>query len=203
MAGEAMSVLGWTHRSASHRLAAVCCVGSLVALATAARAGLEEVDESPVELTLQVELRNPTGARAVALGETLASGAQLRFRARVDRPAHLYVLHRDPRGGLEKLYPKSGDPLLPAAVETLIPGAHRWFRLDERPGEEHLFFVVSPRPLSDPAATVREVPASAAPRPQTVGIGNRGTEGAEVVLREGETAVYHFWVRHERTPRPP
>jgi hypothetical protein len=152
----------------------------------------ERADEV-VELRVQVQARAGRLLRTLEPGESLQSGDLVQFLVSVDRPAWVYVVQRFSDGSASVLYPEHADVRLQPGLETRIPEAGSWFRLDEIPGEEHVFFVASTRPLAEADREVYE--AVEAVRVEGVQVAALG--GAE---EDGDTATAR---PHRPAPAPP
>jgi hypothetical protein len=113
-------------------------------------------------LGLDVFVQEGSGARQARDGEAVAAGAALRFRVRIARPCHLWVLSVDPRGQVSRLFPSQGEA--GAAVERSadLPGGAV---LDGQPGPERIMALCTPAPLgwSGAEAAVRAAFTSAGP----------------------------------------
>lgn len=98
------------------------------------------------ELTLTVFAPGPAGARAVADGGEVPTGAPIRFRVHNHSACDLWLLSVDGAGSISRLLPASGDrgaPLAPGATD--LPGGAV---LDLHPGPERIYAICSPQPLT-------------------------------------------------------
>jgi hypothetical protein len=69
--------------------------------------------------------------------------AALRFRVRLPRPCHLWILSVDAQGQVSRLFPTEGDGGALAVGLIELPGGAV---LDGRPGPERILAVCTPRP---------------------------------------------------------
>jgi hypothetical protein len=81
-----------------------------------------------------------------------ARGDLLRFHARVNRDCYLYVIGVDTTGFVAQIFPDPVNGLenpIAAGRDYLFPGNDQWWGLDDQPGIEHVYFVVSLTPRPD------------------------------------------------------
>jgi hypothetical protein len=72
------------------------------------------------------------------------AGSALRFRVRVARPCHLWLLSVDARGQVSRLYPTAGDGGATVERSADLPGGAV---LDGQPGPERIIALCAPTPL--------------------------------------------------------
>lgn len=110
-------------------------------------------------LGLAVFVQEGPSPRLARDGEQVPAAASLRFRVRVARPCHLWLLSLDSRGQVSRLYPAQGE--VGASVERSadLPGGAV---LDGQAGPERIIALCAPAPLGW-ASTEAAVRASAGP----------------------------------------
>jgi hypothetical protein len=81
---------------------------------------------------------------------TFFDGERFRLAVNPNQPGYLYVLCRTSQGEARLLFPNtaSGNNRVDAGTKRTLP-ERGWFRFDEEPGTEHVFVMVSPRPISE------------------------------------------------------
>jgi hypothetical protein len=101
-------------------------------------------------------------------GGRLRSGDRLQAIVSADRDVFVNVVQYFADGSATVLYPVDESGFLRGGATLRIPREGFWLQLDDAVGEEHLYFVVSSRPLGDVdrvvAATIERVRASAGDR---------------------------------------
>jgi len=78
------------------------------------------------------------------------SGDRVRILVETNRDVYLYVFHQEGNGPADLLFPdarlQGGQNSVAAHLPSFVPRG-RWFRFDEKPGDERLTFVASEKPL--------------------------------------------------------
>jgi hypothetical protein len=132
--------------------------------------------EEPQRIRLIVE-RQDTGKssawRAVNPATVFSASDKLRFRVSTNFPGYLYAMNRGTSGAYELLFPRSdtgSDNQVEAGKEYVVPAGTGWFKVSGPPGQDIVYWVVSPielsrqyRPLPPPPPK-GEVPAGLKPR---------------------------------------
>ncbi|MBK6517248.1 MAG: DUF4384 domain-containing protein [Polyangiaceae bacterium] len=86
--------------------------------------------------------------KALRQGGSLRSGDAFELTAELDAPAHVYVMQFLPDGTAAVLHPLKGkDAALPSGTHRIPVERDDVFQLDERPGAEILYVIVSKGPL--------------------------------------------------------
>lgn len=90
----------------------------------------------------------------LAPGTTLASKSVFSLRVSVEKPAFVVVGQRSDNGPIDIIYPGAGTAASPASpgMPAQIPAPGQWFTLDEHPGAEALFVLVSTEPRTEAEA---------------------------------------------------
>ena len=116
-------------------------------------------------LGLAVFVQDGSSPRLARDGEPVPAGSALRFRVRIARPCHLWLLSVDARGQVSRLYPAAGEG--GAAVERSadLPGGAV---LDGQPGPERIVALCAPAPLGWAAAESAVRASLGAPGPDSV-----------------------------------
>jgi len=113
-------------------------------------------------------------------GSVLSSGDLFKIRFSPDRDAYVYVVLYDSAGKASVLFPGTG--FLASRVKgggvVMIPrGADRWYWLDERTGDETLYFIASVEPLADIEKLLPEMEKAGGGRRLAEAIRMRGIGG--------------------------
>lgn len=117
--------------------------------------------------TLHFELRN---------GDTVLSGDRLQVSIRTSRDAHLHVAFcsqqgKDPRYPGLKVFPDSGAIRARAHQTTIAPDPAAEIVLDDKPGQESLYLILSRSELSSSDSELAQVIATARQGNQSVDCG--------------------------------
>lgn len=125
------------------------------------------------QFSIRVEAERSGLRFGLAPGGRLRTGDRLQATVSADRDVFVNVVQYYADGSATLLYPVDESGFLRAGATLRIPREGFWLQLDEATGEEHIYFVVSTRPLGDVdrmvAAAIEEVRASA---------GGRAAEGS-------------------------
>lgn len=105
----------------------------------------------------QVFAGGPSGARAVASGESVPAAGALRFQVGPGRPCRLWVVSVDASGQVSRLFPAEGEGGALVEKQGPLPGGAV---LDGRAGPERIYAVCTPSPL--PFAEVEKAARAAA-----------------------------------------
>jgi len=126
-----------------------------------------------------------------------------RFRLKVDsgRDGHLYVICLTSQEEVKLLYPRrEGENFLTAGETQTLP-ERGWYRFDEEPGTEKLFFIRVDRPI---AALERAAEAGLDPKMSEVrrylNIGQRADKGIDFEEAAPRQNVLRIALRHESLP---
>jgi len=118
---------------------------------------LGEIGCSRAPLTCEIRGQHMASDRKTSSvlrpGDTLVSGDYFSFSIRMSQPSHVYAVQFSPGGRGRVLYPSSQTRMHAQETRLLhdvrIPWEEDlWFRLDDVPGEEHVYIVVSAKELS-------------------------------------------------------
>ena len=106
-----------------------------------------------MELTLE---RQQAGAwRVVDPGLVFAKGDRVRFRFHTNFDGYLYVMNQATSGSYQTLFPREDtgqENRIEAAKEYVVPAGQGWFRVGGPPGQDVLYWLVTPLSLgSQPA----------------------------------------------------
>jgi Domain of unknown function (DUF4384) len=106
--------------------------------------------EHHLELTL--ELKNGSSWRAVDPGLVFQQDDHVRFRVRANFEGYLYVMNQSTSGNYATLFPteETGQAnKIAADKDYLVPATEGWFRITGPPGQETVYWLVSPSQLPD------------------------------------------------------
>lgn len=101
-----------------------------------------------VSLELRMAKRDDGGWQSVMPGATLQSGTEFSVNVTAGQTAYVYVGQRSGNAEVSLVFPGVGQaPVAHSAGRMVsIPAAGQWFRVDDRPGRETLFALVSSKP---------------------------------------------------------
>jgi hypothetical protein len=129
-------------------------VASLLAIAGALRA------QESQRVRVTVERQEASGWRAVNPALVFGAGDKLRFRVFSSFAGYLYVMNQGTSGNYELLFPRSdtgADNKIEAAKEYIVPASQGYFKISGPPGQDIVYWLVSPvdlgrqyRPLPPP-----------------------------------------------------
>lgn len=130
--------------------------------------------DEPQRIRITVERQEAKGAWKVMNPATVfASGDKLRFRVTASFTGYLYVMNRGTTGSYELLFPRSdtgNDNRIEGAKEYVVPAGQGWFKVSGPPGQDVVYWMVSPvelgrqyRPLPPPP-TGPNLPSTLRPR---------------------------------------
>jgi len=150
-------------------LSAVC------ALAASADGQTKTLEQGPRRMELTLERQDAGAWRAVDPGLVFAHGDSVRFRFHTNFDGYLYVMNRGTSGSYEILFPREDtgkQNRIEASKEYLVPAVSGSFRVSGPPGQDILYWMVTPlslgtqpeyRPLPPPPKP-GAVPPSLVPR---------------------------------------
>jgi hypothetical protein len=108
--------------------------------------------------TLPAELGG--GSFSVAPGGAVPTGAKVHFTVRTSKQAYLYIFQTTPLGEVNVLFPDArigtSNPMT-GGVAARIPGAQSFRVNDKDIGTEHVYVVVSAKPLNDIGSALGKV----------------------------------------------
>ena len=110
-------------------------------------------------LEITLEIKDETSARAVDPGLVFQQGDQVRFRVRSHFDGYLYVMNRSTSGEYATLFPREDTGQInsiQADRNYLVPATEGWFKITGPPGQEIVYWLISPVQLqvgSDKAAS--------------------------------------------------
>ncbi|MGO9230702.1 MAG: DUF4384 domain-containing protein [Bryobacteraceae bacterium] len=125
-------------------LSAVC------ALAASAGGQTKTMEQGPHRMELTLERQDAGAWRAVDPGLVLAHGDSVRFRFHTNFDGYLYVMNRGTSGSYEILFPREDtgkQNRIEAAKEYLVPAVSGSFRVSGPPGQDILYWMVTPLSL--------------------------------------------------------
>jgi hypothetical protein len=134
----------------------VLITATLLLPAALAPSSKDKGDAQVVLVDISLEQKIDDTARAVSADHVFAAGDTVRFRLHSRVTGYLYVSNQSTSGRYETLFPTAQtgtDNRIKAGQDYFVPGsADGWFRVEDPPGFEVLYFLISPAPLA-PAGT--------------------------------------------------
>ena len=117
--------------------------------------------QNPQRITLRVDREDAQGWHEVNAATVFNSGDHVRFRVSATFAGYLYVMNQGTAGGYELLFPRSdtgSDHRIEASKEYVVPASQGWFRVDGPPGQDVMYWLITPvdlgrqyHPLPPPA----------------------------------------------------
>ncbi len=128
-------------------------------------------------LRYSVHKQQPDGSYAeVSVDNTFHEGDALRLSIMSNEPGYLYVIQQGSSGTWSSIFPdaKSGSNRIEAGTPYQVPGDPQKFRVDNRPGTEKLFVVLSREPISDLGGAIGRLQNSSASAPRPARVPDQG-----------------------------
>lgn len=116
---------------------------------------------SPYKIEIVLERNERDTWRAIDSRLVLDPDDRVRFRLRTSFSGYLYVTNRSTSGGYEILFPGAetgSQNKLESGREYIIPATEGWFRIAGPPGQEIVYWLVSPVRLTGPDPLTRSQP---------------------------------------------
>jgi hypothetical protein len=165
-------------------------------------------------IKLSVDRQEGVSWKPVDSSLVFAAGDKLRFRVSSTFAGYLYVMNHGTSGAYELLFPRSdtgADNSVAAGKEYIVPAAQGWFKVTGPPGQDIVYWVISPvklgneiHPLPPPPPTAT-LPLSFRPRCDDAIFKSRGdcvdTSAGVKPLKEGEAVPKNLDSIAEPTPR--
>jgi len=123
---------------------------ALAMLALAAAGQTKNLAQGPNRIELTLERQEAGNWRAVDPGLVFDTGDRVRFRFRANFNGYLYVMDQATSGNYETLFPRedTGEQnRIEAGKEYVVPATQGWFRITGPPGQDVLYWVVTPLAL--------------------------------------------------------
>ena len=145
----------------------------MLRLIAAALLALSLNAQEAAKFRLTVERQDASSEwREVNAALVFHSGDRLRFRVTPDSAGFLYVMNHGTSGKYELLFPRSrgaAENRIAAAKEYVVPSSPGWFKVAGPPGQDVMYWLLSPVDLrSDykpvPPAPAKDAPAGMRPR---------------------------------------
>jgi hypothetical protein len=118
---------------------------ALIALASGFASTSMAADPQRVRLT--VEREEGSSWRAMNPATVFAPNERLRFRLTTNFSGFLYVMNHGTAGTYELLFPRTdtgSDNRVEAGKEYVVPATEGWFRIGGPPGQDIMYWLVSP-----------------------------------------------------------
>jgi hypothetical protein len=93
----------------------------------------------------------PSTLREASFDDAFFNGQKFRLEVTANQSGYLYVLCENSQGSTVVLYPGHGSVSgnhVREARRVSIP-SRSWFQFDQEPGTEHVYLVLSPRPIPE------------------------------------------------------
>jgi hypothetical protein len=145
-------------------LIALCLAGALAAQERGTQAGPAQ----RMEITLERQEGNAWGT--VDPGFVFDSGDRVRFRFRANFNGYLYVMDYGTSGKYSVLFPREetgSENRIVSGAEYRVPATEAWFRIDGPPGQDIVYWLVSPLPFAGGDAALTSLPSAKQP-PKTL-----------------------------------
>jgi hypothetical protein len=129
--------------------------------------------DAPRRIVIQVELRSAGEWRTVDPATIFDSGAQVRFRVKTNFSGFLYVMNQGTSGEYTLLFPREdtgSQNRVEPGREYVVPATTGAFRITGPPGQDIVYWMVTPLDIGPPAGDRSRpgyVPRPPAPPPGT------------------------------------
>jgi hypothetical protein len=123
------------------------------AVAGLAAGQTKTLHQGPRRMELTLERQDAGAWRAVDPGLVFAQGDRVRFRFRTNFDGYLYVMNQSTSGKYEILFPREdtgAENRVQAEKEYVVPAVQGWFRVSGPPGQDILYWMVTPLALGAP-----------------------------------------------------
>jgi len=127
-------------------------------------------DPQRIQLTVEREDASASGKtwHQVNSAMIFAPEDRLRFHLTTNFPGYLYVMNHGTTGAYELLFPRSdtgSDNRIEASKDYIVPASQGWFRASGPPGQDVIYWMVSPVELSRTYKPLPPPPAPTDPPP--------------------------------------
>jgi hypothetical protein len=159
-----------TIRAEAHaRKQAVAAIAALIScLAAPLCAQTKSLGSGPQRMEISLDRRDASGWKAVDPGLVFGQGDHVRFRFRANFAGYLYVMIQSTSGKYETLFPRQDtgeENQVEPGKEYIIPATQGSFRITGPPGQDILYWIVTPLPLG---AAPKYQPLPPPPKPGPV-----------------------------------
>jgi hypothetical protein len=140
---------------------------ALIAIFLAAAAAAQE-QKATRRMEIRVELRDSGSWKTVDPATVFDSGAQLRFRLKTNFPGYLYVMNQGTGGDYTQLFPRqdTGEQnRIEPQREYIVPATSGAFRVTGPPGQDIVYWMVTPYDVSRASGQSGYVPLPPPPPP--------------------------------------
>ena len=128
----------------------------------------KSLEQGPRRMELTLERQEGGAWRAVDPGLVFSQGDRVRFRFHTNFDGYLYVMNQATSGNYAILFPRedTGEQnRIEAAKEYVVPAVQGWFRVSGPPGQDILYWMVTPLSLG---AQPKYQPLPPPPKPGAV-----------------------------------
>jgi len=139
-----------------------------MALASSAAGQSKSLEQGPRRMELTLERQESGVWRAVDPGLVFSQGDRVRFRYHTNFDGYLYVMNQATSGNYQTLFPRedTGEQnRIEAGKEYVVPAVQGWFRVTGPPGQDVLYWMVTPLSLG---AQPKYQPLPPPPKPGAV-----------------------------------
>ena len=148
---------------------ALYIAGEALAVAALAAAALPAwSQDQPQRIRVTVERQEQAGWAAVNPALVFAVGDRVRFRVSTTFAGYLYVTNRGTSGAYELLFPRSdtgAENRIAANKDYIVPASQGWFKVSGPPGQDVIYWLVSPVDLGHQYKPLPPPPEPGAPPP--------------------------------------
>ena len=141
---------------------------AIFVMAGSAAGQSKSLEQGPRRMELTLERQEGGAWRAVDPGLVFAQGDRVRFRFHTNFDGYLYVMNQATSGDYEILFPRedTGEQnRIEAGREYVVPAVQGWFRVSGPPGQDILYWMVTPLALG---AQPKYQPLPPPPKPGAV-----------------------------------
>lgn len=121
-----------------------------MALAGSVAGQSKSLEQGPRRMELTLERQEIGAWRVVDPGLVFSQGDRVRFRFHTNFAGYLYVMNQATSGNYEILFPRqdTGEQnRVEAGKEYVVPAVQGWFRVSGPPGQDVLYWMVTPLSL--------------------------------------------------------
>lgn len=165
-------------------------------------------------IKLSVDRQEGSSWKPVDSALVFAANDKLRFRVSSTFAGYLYVMNHGTSGAYDLLFPRSdtgADNSIDAKKEYIVPAVQGWFKVTGPPGQDIVYWVISPVKLGNevralpPPPPTASLPLSFRPRCDDAIFKSRGdcvdTSAGVKPLKEGEAVPKNLDAIATPTPR--
>lgn len=125
----------------------IALLAAFAVIAPALRSQTKSLSQGPHRMELTLERRDGEAWRAVDPGLVFDTNDRVRFRVRPNFDGYLYVMSQGTSGQYGTLFPRqdTGEQnRVRAGKEYIVPATQGWFRITGPPGQDIVYWMVTP-----------------------------------------------------------